>query len=429
MIALLPYLVVMFILLFSSLWVGAALGIPGFVACIPKIGFENTLLSFSAVGWKISTMYTLMAVPMFIFMGEIMYHGGFIDLIYTRSSKVVSGLPGDLLHSNILACTIFASCSGSSLASAATIGSVGYPIQKERGYNKGLSLGSICAGGTLGILIPPSIPMIIYATIVEESIGKLFLAGVVPGVILAVMFSLYIFLAVIRRPSNAPAKLKGATFLDRLGALAGLWQVGVLVVVVLGGIYAGVATPTEVAALGSTMACIFVAFGRRFTWKALKNSLKATVAICSMILFVVVGAFMLSQALFYYNVAPELARFVDRLGLTPTEILLAVTVLYLIMGMFFDAIPMKLLTLPFVYPILVAAGFDLVWFGIYLVVLIEIGLLTPPVGLNLYILGGVTKEPLGLIIKGAAPFLIPMFVMLIMLVFFPQLAMWLPSLM
>ena len=429
MIGIVPYLVLLFILLFGSLWVAAAMGLVGFLGTFSVIGLLRTLLVTGTQAWNVNTSFTLLAVPLFIFMGEILFHGGFIDVIYTRVSKLVTGLPGGLLHSNILACAIFAACSGSSLASAATIGSVGYPIQQQRGYNKALSLGSIAAGGTLGILIPPSIIMIIYGVMAEQSIGRLFLGGVIPGLILAGLFSLYILLVCFWKPSYAPAAIEKATWKQRLGSLAGLWQIGLLVVVVLGGIYGGVATPTEVAALGATMAIILVASSRKLSWKVFKESLIATVVTNAMIMFIVVGALLLSQALFYYNVPPNLGRLVSASGLSPIGILVIVTIMYIILGMFFDGISMMVLTLPFIAPILNLAGFDLVWFGIYLTILIEIGLITPPVGLNLYVLQGSTREPLGLVVRGSVPFYVPMLIVLTLLVIFPQLAVWLPSLM
>ena len=288
----------------------------------------------------------------------------------------------------------------------------------------------VAAGGTLGILIPPSIPMIIYAALAEQSLGRLYLAGVVPGAVLSLLFLVYILVCCLQRPSRAPSlKEERVGLRQRLRALADLWQVLLLVVVILGGIYAGVATPTEVAAVGAVLAFILGVCFHGLTWPQFKSATISAIKATSMIMFIVVGAQMLSTSLIFFNVAPKLARFVSSLEVSPLVILAAVSMVYIIMGMFFDGISMMVITIPFVTPILEIMGINLIWFGIYLCILIEIGLITPPVGLNLYVIKGVTNENMAYIIWGAAPFIVPMVLLLLVLVIFPGLATWLPGLM
>lgn len=430
MITYVPYLVLMLLLLFGGLWVGAALGVAGCLAIWSTADLSKLVKIIGTQSWSVNTNFALIALPLFILMGEIMSQSGMIKKIYKHVSVILHGLPGTLLHSNIFSCAVFAACSGSSIASAAAIGSIGYPVQKKLLYDRRLSLGSIAAGGTLGILIPPSIPMIIYAALAEQSLGRLYLAGVVPGAVLSLLFLVYILVCCLQRPSRAPSlKEERVGLRQRLRALADLWQVLLLVVVILGGIYAGVATPTEVAAVGAVLAFILGVCFHGLTWPQFKSATISAIKATSMIMFIVVGAQMLSTSLIFFNVAPKLARFVSSLEVSSLVILAAVSMVYIIMGMFFDGISMMVITIPFVTPILEIMGINLIWFGIYLCILIEIGLITPPVGLNLYVIKGVTDENMAYIIWGAAPFIVPMVLLLFALVIFPGLATWLPGLM
>lgn len=429
MIIMTVYIVLVVAFLLSGLWVAGSLGLGGFLGILSAAGPIKTALLTGTQCWNVNTSYTLVALPLFVFMGEMLFHSGFMDAIYSRASTLVHGLPGGLLQSNVLACAVFAACCGSSLACAATVGSVAYPLEKQGGYDRALALGSICAGGTLGILIPPSISMIIYGALVGESVGRLFIAGVIPGLILATLFSVYIAVACLLKPSYAPARVERVILRNRLRSAAGMWPLGVIVIVVMGGLYGGIATPTEVSGLGATLAIIFAALSRRLSWGTLRASLLSTVKTTSLTMFIVIGAQILSTALIYYNLPPRLGALVSSAGISPLGVIVIATVLYLVLGMFLDGISMMVLTLPFVVPILKVAELDLIWFGIYLTVLVEMGFLTPPVGLNLFVVQGVTSEPLSLVIKGTMPFLIPMLCMLILLILFPQLALWLPRLM
>ena len=271
MIGIAPYMILMLFLLFGGVWVGAALGLASSVAIWSQADLFKVIRIFGTQTWNINTNFALVALPLYIFMGEVMARSGMISRIYSKVSILLHGVPGNLLHTNVLSCGVFAACSGSSIASAAAIGSIGYPAQMALKYDRRLSLGSIAAGGTLGILIPPSIPMIIYAVLAEVSLGKLYLAGVIPGMALSAGFISYIFLACIKSPSKVPHEKEKISIRQRLGALGALWQVIILVTLILGGIYAGVATPTEVASIGAILVLVFGAAFNDLTLAHLKG--------------------------------------------------------------------------------------------------------------------------------------------------------------
>jgi C4-dicarboxylate transporter DctM subunit len=423
------FVIIMVVFLFGGIWVGAALGLSGFLALLATLGLDRTISVVGSQIWGMSTAYGLVCLPLYILMGEILHHGKFVEEMYDKATKLISGLPGGLIQSNIVVCTIFAACSGSSIASAATIGSVAYSEQVKRGYDKKLILGSIAAGGTLGILIPPSTIMILYGALVGESIGQLFIGGVIPGLILASMFSIVVVVWVLLKSSVTPPIVTRVTLKERVLAGLGLWKVALLVSVVLGGIYSGVATPTESAGLGAVMALIITVAFRKLSWNGLTASLSSTLKTTSMVVLVTTGAKIFSASLVHYSIPSALSNSLNEMGLGPMAILVIVTIMYAIMGMFVDGVSMLVLTLGFVAPIMSLAGFNMVWFGIYLTILVELSLITPPVALNLYVLQGISKEPLGLVARGAVPFIIPMLIIIVLLIAFPQLALWMPSLM
>jgi len=413
------------VLLAAGVWVGVGLGLSGLFGLAQVLGLGRGLDIVGKIVWEQNTNFVLLAIPMFIFMGELLFQSGIMGKVYLRAATLVTGLPGGLLQANIVACTIFAACSGSSVASAATIGSVGYPEISKRGYHKPIALGSIAAGGTLGILIPPSIIFIIYGALADVSVGRLFLAGLVPGLLLASLFSLYIGIrCTVNRRLAPPIERSGMA--ERLRALGGLWQMAVLVFVVLGGIYAGVASPTEVAALGASLALLFSITSGRFSIALVWRAGVATVRQTSMILFIIFTAKILSMTLIYFRVPAAVVAWVETHDLTYTHIFLAVAAIYLLLGMFIEGIAMMVLTIPFIVPIMAVAQMDPVWMGVVICILIELGLLTPPVGLNLFVLQGVTKEPIHDVIVGALPFLLILFLMVAALYWWPDIALFLP---
>jgi len=415
------------VLLAAGIWVGVALGLSGFVGLALVLDWARAVDIVGKVLWEQNTSFVLVAIPMFILMGEVLFETGVMAPVYLRSARVVSGVPGGLLQANIAACALFAACSGSSVASAATIGSVGYPEIAKRGYNRPIALGSIAAGGTLGILIPPSIIFIVYGSLAEVSVGKLFLAGLVPGLVLAALYSVYIAVRCLLDRSLAPRE-PGVSFRSRLLALGGLWQMGLLVVVVLGGIYGGIASPTEVAALGSTLSVLVALVSGRFSFAALWRAGLSTVRQTSMILFVIFTAKILSVTLIYFQAPAAIVRWIGAADLSSAGIYFGVIAVYLGLGMFVDGIAMMVITVPFIVPIMHAAGMDLVWMGVVICVLIEIGLLTPPVGLNLFVLQGVTKERMTDVIRGALPFVALQLAVIVLLYWLPGLALRIPRL-
>jgi C4-dicarboxylate transporter DctM subunit len=415
------------VLLAAGIWVGVALGLSGFVGLALVLDWSRAVDIVGKVLWEQNTSFVLVAIPMFILMGEVLFETGVMGPVYLRAARIVSGVPGGLLQANIAACALFAACSGSSVASAATIGSVGYPEIAKRGYSKPIALGSIAAGGTLGILIPPSIIFIVYGSLAEVSVGRLFLAGLVPGLVLAALYSAYIAVRCMLDASLAPRE-HGASLMSRLSALGGLWQMALLVLVVLGGIYAGIASPTEVAALGSTLAVLIALVSRRFSFAALWRAGLSTVRQTSMILFVIFTAKILSVTLIYFQAPAAIVHWIGAAGVSAASIFVGVIAIYLVLGMFVDGIAMMVITVPFIVPIMHTAGMDLVWMGVVICVLIEIGLLTPPVGLNLFVLQGVTKERMGDVILGSMPFVALQLAIIALLYWLPGLALRLPRL-
>ncbi|UCG54425.1 MAG: TRAP transporter large permease subunit [Dehalococcoidia bacterium] len=416
------------ILLFlaSGMWISGALGLVGLILILFFAGGGAErgigMVLFNTVG-----NFTFIAVPLFIFMGEIILHSGISERLYQGASSWVDFLPGGLLHTNIVSCSIFAAVSGSSMATAATIGTVATQELIKRGYNKKLLLGSLAAGGTLGILIPPSIAMIIYGVIVKESIGRLFIAGVFPGIVLSGLFMLYIGGATVLRPDLSPERLKFS--IRRIGAsLLNMWPILVLIFLVLGTIYLGIATPTEAAAMGATGALILCAVYKKLSLKIFKESAVNAVSITCWAMFIVLGAQILSMGLGLLKVPVQLAQSVASLPVERAVIELLIVILYIILGMFIEATSMMLLTIPIVFPIMTALGFDPVWTGVFIVIMIEMAQITPPVGINLYVIHGIAgKKYLSDIIIGVIPFVICQIITVILLTVFPGLALWLPT--
>lgn len=386
-------------------------GNPGFVALVP-FGSLNSFI--------------LTAIPLFIFMGEILGRSGASAMIYNGASKWLAWAPGGLLHSNIVSCAMFAAISGSSPATAATVGTVAIPIMKERNYDTKLVLGSLAAGGTLGILIPPSITMIIYGMISQTSVGALFAGGVFPGIMLTIMFMIYIALRVIKNPKLAPHE-KLPTGKELLQSLVGMWPLFVLAVIVLGGIFGGIMTPTEAAAIGSVAAIIIGLILRRLNWAAFRESVIEAVKTSCMVLFILMGAFVFASFLADTRVPATISTFVASLGWSALPILLAIYLLYIFLGCFIDPGSIMVITIPALLPTLNSFGIDLVWFGVVAVVLSEIGMITPPMGLNLFIIQGISKEGLDKVVIGSIPYFFIMLVEIAILSAFPAIILWFPS--
>jgi tripartite ATP-independent transporter DctM subunit len=420
-----------------GLHVAPALGVIG-VALMVAFSDRPLLDMLGQIAWNVNSSFVLVAVPLFILMGEILVRSGISERMYRVLSHWLAPLPGGLLHSNIASCAIFAAVSGSSAATAATIGSVSLPAFRHRGYSEQLAVGSLAAGGTLGILIPPSISFIIYGVLVEESIGRLYMAGFIPGFLLAGIFMVIIAVMVKIWPRLAPRETAPSWRIRLVGLLALIPMVA-LMFIVLGTIYLGVATPTEAAAFGVVAALILTALERRLSLRMLADTALATVRSSCMIMLIVTGAFTLSFALAILGVPAQVTAWVTGLELSPVSLVVFLILFYLLLGTFMESLSMMVTTIPILVPALKAAEVDLVWFGVIMVVLVEAALISPPEGINLYVIHGIRKSvqsqaglPSGTITDlylGVLPFMLGMAIVLVLLVAFPDIALWLPNLM
>jgi tripartite ATP-independent transporter DctM subunit len=391
--------------------------------------FGATLFTpFGTMMWSTLNNFILVAIPLFILMGELLVRGGVTERMYVALSDWLNWLPGGLLHTNIAASTLFASISGSSVATAATIGTVAFPAFRKRGYEERWVLGSVASGATLGILIPPSINMIIYGAITNTSIAGLFLAGFVPGFLLAGMFMGVILVAALARPQIAGAPEAPPPLGERLRRLADLLPPLAIFLVVMGSIYAGWATPTEAAAVGVVAALALIAAWGRLSLGLLRQALLATAGVTAMMMLILVAAFYLNFVVGVLGVPQIVSRFMAGFEVAPWQMIFLLTVLYVVLGCFLDALAMMIATIPIVYPIVTGLGFDPIWFGIYLVIMCEMALITPPVGMNLYVVQGVRgRGTVTDVILGVAPFLVCLFALTALLTAFPGLVMWLPQ--
>ncbi len=384
--------------------------------------------ALSDMAWQTGTDFLLVAIPMFVLMGEILLRAGITERMYDGIVKWLGWLPGGLMHSNIGSSALFAATSGSSVATAATIGTVAVPQIAKRGYNESLFLGTVAAGGTLGILIPPSINLILYGLLTNTSVPELYLAGFLPGFLLALLFMLTVILACLWRPAWGGDPIR-ATAAERLRALPSLIPPLGIFAVVVGSIYAGLATPTEAAALGVVAAMILAAANGKLTLDMMRQAVEGTMRTTAMIMLIIIAAVFLNFVLSIIGLTQALTDFVTGLGWSPMQTMLMIVAVLIVIGCFMETLSMLLTMAPLITPIVVALGFDPVWFGILLMVLLETALITPPIGINLYVVQGIRpRGPMIDVIRGALPFVVTMFVMIALLLCFPNLALWLPSL-
>lgn len=384
-------------------------------------------LAIGDIAWQNSTEFLLVAIPMFILLGELLLRSGITERMYNGMVQWLGWLPGGLMHSNIGACALFAATSGSSVATAATIGTVAMPEVEKRGYNERLFLGTVAAGGTLGILIPPSINLIIYGLLTDTSVPELYLAGFIPGVMLAGLFMVTVIIACMYRRSWGGTKIK-STWDDKIASLPGLLPPLGIFAVVVGSIYAGIATPTEAAALGVMAALALAAWNKALNTAMLKRAIEGTMRTTAMIMLIILAAIFLNFILGALGVTQALAEFVTGLGLTPMQTMLMIVAFYIVLGCFMETLSMLLTTAPLITPIVVALGFDPVWFGILLMVLLETALITPPIGINLYVVQGIRKSgSMNDVMVGILPFVVAMFAMIGLLLAWPDMATWLPN--
>lgn len=429
----LAFLATLVVLFGLGIYVAVAMGL-GSLFLVTVFGDRTVWDIYGYIPWNTLTSFTLVALPLFVLMGEVLLRSGAADRMYDALAKWLTGMPGGLLHTNVAACAMFACVSGSSAATAATIGRVSLPFMKKYRYSERVAVGSLVSGGTLGILIPPSIAFIIYGVLVEESIGHLYLAGMVPGLLMTGLFMALILAMAIARPGIAPS-LPGASWRERFAALWDLVPIAVLMLIVLGTIYAGIATATEAAAFGVSGSFVIALINRRVDAKMLREVFLAAAGTTSMILFILIGAFVLQFVLAFLGMPAALTRLVTGLGLGPLEFVLAICVLYLILGTFMEELSMVVTTIPIFLPVLKALHVDLVWFGVIVVMLIQASIVSPPVGMNLFVIQSLRKQlaargenpPIKDVFIGVLPFFGAIVVTLALVIAFPQIALWLPT--
>ena len=419
-------LVILIVLLALAVPVSAGLGFLG-VALAELYAKLPLTVAIGEISWSTSNNFLLVAIPFFVLLGEILLRSGMAGRMYNALVLWIPWMPGGLMHANIAACAMFAATSGSSVATAATIGTVAMEEIDKRGYSERLFLGTIAAGGTLGILIPPSINMIVYGVLTETSIPKLYLAGIIPGLILASLFSLTVLLFCLVRPELG-GKRTTANWDQRIRALPDLIPPLVIFLAVIGSIYAGWATATESAALGVIAALGIAAWNRRLTVRMLLHAFEGTMRTTAMIMAILIAAYFLNFVIAAIGLTDQVNKFITGLNLKSTQLLIAVIVFYLILGCFMETLSMMVATVPIIAPIMIKAGFDPVWFGIMVVILMETAMITPPVGINLYVVQGLRKRGrIDDVIIGAAPFVVTMGVMILALSMWPVIALWLPQ--
>ena len=409
-----------------GIYVAAILGILA-IFLGETFSFIPLLPALGDITWSASTEFVLVAVPLFILMGEILLRTGIASDMFRALDRWVNWLPGGLMHTNVASSALFAATSGSSVATAATIGTVSIPNIEKRKYSPPLFLGSLAAGGTLGILIPPSINMIIYAVLTDTSVNDLYLAAIIPGFFLAAMFSLAIFLACVIKPKLSGTR-ESSTWDERIKALKHLLPPILLFLVVVGSIYAGIATPTEAASLGVVASLAFGFYRKRINRTVLLMAFEGTMRTTAMVTLIVVIAFFLNFVLQSIGVTAFVSNFMEGLNINPTWAMIAIIAFYLVLGMFMETLSLMIATTPIVVPVILALGFDQVWFGVLFMILIEAALITPPIGVNLFVVQAVRGEgPFRDVVLGSIPFLLMMIAMMLLLLAFPQMALWLPS--
>jgi C4-dicarboxylate transporter DctM subunit len=416
----------LFLILSSGVWIGLTLS---GVAWIGMQLFTSRPAgdAMAVTIWGSASSWTLTALPLFVWMGEILFRTRLSQDMFKGLAPWMQSLPGRLLHTNVVGCAIFAAVSGSSAATCATIGRMTLPELKKRGYPDDIVIGTLAGAGTLGLLIPPSIIMIVYGVAADVSIAKLFIAGVLPGVLLAVLFSGYIALWALRHPSLVPPADKSMSFMDKLRESRALIPVILLIAAVLGSIYSGIATATEAAAVGVVGSLVLSAAQGSLNWQTFRDSLMGATRLYCMIALILAGAAFLTLSMGYIGLPRHLAEWIASLGLTQFQLICSLMVFFIILGCFLDGISMVVLTMGVIMPTVIAAGIDPLWFGIFVVFVVEMAQITPPVGFNLFVLQGMTGRQLPYIARVTLPMFILMVAAVLLIYFFPGIVTWMPQ--
>jgi C4-dicarboxylate transporter DctM subunit len=406
---------------------GFSFAIVGFIGLVLKQGLMPALSLLGEAPYSWTSSYVLCAIPLFVLMGQFAFHSGISGDLYASANKWLNRLPGGLAIATMLACTGFAACTGSSVASAATMGTIAFPEMERFGYDRRLSTGTIAAGGTLGILVPPSTIFIIYGVMTETSIAALFIAGILPGLMLSAMFCVLIFVMCKRSPQLGPP---GEAFgwKERFASLTGVWGMLILFLLVMGGLYFGVFAPSEAGIIGAFGAFIMLLV-RRVPKAVILTALIDSARITCYMLFILIGAMIFNTFFAVSGVPAAISEWVIGLSLPPMGILILIIILYIPLGMFIDSLGMILLTIPILFPVIKGLGFDPVWFGVVIVLMTELALLSPPVALNVYVVQGVTKAPFGVVARGIVPFAVVLLFGIAILIAFPKISLFLPGMM
>ncbi len=417
------------VLLFSRMPVGFVMGFLGFLGFSYVVNVQAGLTLLARDVWDIFSSYGLTVIPLFVFMGQIAFHAGISRRLYDSAYVVLGHRPGGLAMATVGACAGFSAISGSTNATAATMATVTLPEMKRYRYDLGLATGTVAAAGSLGILIPPSVIFIVYGIMTEQSIGKLFAAGILPGILLSCLFMLVIILRVRLNPGLAPPGPK-STFKEKMRSFAGIGETLLIFALVMGGIFCGIFTPTEAAAIGAFLTMAISILRGQLTWEGFVRSLSDTTRISCMVMVIVMGAVVFGHFMAITRVPYDLANWVGALPLPRYAIMMVIILVYLMGGCFMDSLAMVMLTIPIFFPVAQNLGFDPIWFGVVIVLVTEMGVITPPVGVNVYVVYGVAKDvPLETIFKGVLPMLAALLICNILLILFPEIALFLPGLM
>ncbi len=420
------FISVLLFFLGSGIWV--ALSMIG-VSAIGMMLFTSRPVgdAMATTIWGTSSSWTLTALPLFVWMGEILFRTKLSENLFKGLSPWMQRLPGGLIHVNVVGCALFAAISGSSAATVATVGKMSIPELRKRNYPEKILLGSLAGSGTLGLLIPPSIILIIYGVAVQESIAKLFIAGIIPGIMIALIFMSYVIIWSLINKKSMPKIIEKYSFLEKIKRSKQLLPVIILISAVIGSIYTGIATATEAASLGVVGALLLSYFQKSLTLKTFKSSLLGATKTSCMIAFILAGSTFLSLAMGFTGLPRNLALWIQNMELSPYVLIFVLMIFYIILGMFLDGISAVVLTMAIIEPMIRQAGFDMIWFGIFLVIVVEMAQITPPVGFNLFVLQGMAKKDMGYIARSAFPLFLLMVLAVILVVIFPEIALWMPE--
>jgi tripartite ATP-independent transporter DctM subunit len=423
-------LVMMIFFLGTGVWIFAGLILISIIGMTVFLGYPMDRIGAIMVKrlYAASGSWEIACIPLFMWMAEIMFRTDISERLFKGLAPLVDKLPGRLLHTNVAGCALFAAVSGSSTATTATIGKITVYELEKRNYQRDLAIGSLAGAGSFGLMIPPSIVFIIYGVIAEESITRLFIAGVLPGLLLAGLYSMYIIVRSTFKPEVAPKTGVEYSFKDYIHCIVLLLPILILIVIVLGSIYTGIATPTEAAAVGVTAALIMTVVLKQMTWQVFMDSLLGALKTSCMVCSLLAAAAFLSTSMGFLHVPQDISKAIATLGLSPYGLMVILGIFYVVLGFFLDGISITVMSLPICLPLVVEAGFDPIWFGVFLVAMTELAQITPPVGFNLFVLQGLTGYSIGYVAWAAAPFFVMMVIGVAIITFFPEIALWLPEL-